>query len=83
MFFSYLGISEINFRINEKPTAGIVSVSPKSGIAYETNFSVSASGFYDYEDRSQMRLYKFGYKLYENGPITWFYEGSKCYILWW
>nr|XP_034310453.1 uncharacterized protein LOC105340501 isoform X2 [Crassostrea gigas] len=74
---SNCGISEINFRINEKPTAGIVSVSPKSGIAYETNFSVSASGFYDYEDRSQMRLYKFGYKLYENGPITWFYEGTK------
>lgn len=58
-----------------------MSVSPGSGVAYETKFYVSASGFRDYEDGSLMSLYKFGYRLYAGGPITWFHEGSKCYKL--
>lgn len=57
-----------------------MSVTPGSGIAYETKFYVSASGFNDYEDGSVMSLYKFGYRLYTDGPITWFHEGSKCYM---
>lgn len=58
-----------------------MSVSPGSGVAYETKFYVSAAGFTDYEDGSLMSLYKFGYRLYGDGPITWFHEGSRCYIL--
>ncbi|XP_055995228.1 uncharacterized protein LOC125649388 [Ostrea edulis] len=73
------GITEINFRINEKPKAGrvTVSISPGSGIAYETKFSVSARGFTDYEDGSTMSFYKFGYRIDPDSLITWFHEGTK------
>lgn len=77
-----IGITEINFRINEKPKAGrvTVSISPGSGIAYETKFSVSARGFTDYEDGSTMSFYKFGYRIDPDSLITWFHEGS-AYII--
>ncbi|XP_062611467.1 uncharacterized protein LOC134273293 [Saccostrea cucullata] len=76
---AYCGISEINFRINEKPRSGraTVSVSPGSGIAYETKFTVTASGFTDYEDGSRMSFYKFGYRLQAGSLITWFHEGTR------
>ena len=76
-WFRPTGISEINFMINERPTGGSVDVLPKSGFAYQTKFSVRGSGFSDYEDGSSMSFYKFGYRLYTGGPITWFHEGSE------
>lgn len=63
--------------INEQPRPGSVTVSPGSGIAYQTKFNVRGSSFSDYEDGSSMSFYKFGYRLYTGGPITWFHEGSE------
>lgn len=63
--------------INEQPRPGSVTVDPGSGIAYQTKFNVRGSSFSDYEDGSSMSFYKFGYRLYTGGPITWFHEGSE------
>lgn len=60
---------------------GSVLVLFGSGIVYEMKFYVLVSGFIDYEDGFLMSLYKFGYRLYGDGFIIWFYEGSRCCIL--
>ncbi|KAK3095491.1 hypothetical protein FSP39_015311 [Pinctada imbricata] len=76
---SNFGFARIYFEINKKPKNKYakITVEPKSGIAFETTFTVTASGFEDEEDGENFASYKFGFRRDVTDSITWFFESPK------